>query len=128
MFHLNVASLGLHKEELETSLALLNINFDVIAITETKIRAGIELIFDLSLDGYNAPFQTPTESAKGGALLYVKQNIDCKRRIDLEHLMYKSRELESVFIETVNEGGKKRFMLVSTDIPQWKSKNSTKNI
>ena len=108
MFHLNIASLGLHKEELETSLALLNLDFDVIAITETKIRSGIDPIFDLSLNGYNAPFQTPTESANGGALLYVKDNIDCKRRIDLERIMYKSCELESVFIETINEGKKNK--------------------
>ena len=105
MFHLNLASLGLHKEELETSLSLLDFKFDVIAITETKIRAGIEPIFDPSLNGYKL-FQTPTECGKGGALLYVKENIDCKRRKDLEKIMYKACELESVFVEVINKGKK----------------------
>jgi len=35
MLHLNLASLGLHKEELATLLSLLNFDFDVIAVTET---------------------------------------------------------------------------------------------
>ena len=108
MFHLNIASLGLHKEELVNSLSILDVDFDVIAVTETKIRVGIDPIFDLSIPGYKAPFQTPTECAKGGALLYVKSGIDCKQRKDLEKLMYKSCELESVFIETINEGKKNK--------------------
>ncbi len=106
MFHLNIASLGLHKEELVTSLSLLNFEFDIIAITETKITADTAPIFDLSLSGYKPPYQKSTESEKGGALLYVKNNINCKRREDLEKIMYKSCELESVFIEVINEGKK----------------------
>ena len=81
MFHLNIASLGLHKEELVTSLSLLNIDFDVIAVTETKIRAGKTPIFDPSLPGYQH-FQTPSECAKGGTIE------------ELTLKMYKSRELE----------------------------------
>ena len=30
MFHMNIASLGLHKEELEAALSLLEVDFDVI--------------------------------------------------------------------------------------------------
>jgi len=98
MFHLNIASLGLHKEELVTALSLLNFEFDVIAITETKIKTGIAPIFDPSLKGYKI-FDTSTDCDKGGALLYVKENIICERRRDLENLVYKSSELESVFVE-----------------------------
>ena len=36
IFHLNIASLGLHKDELETALSLLSFDFDLIGITETK--------------------------------------------------------------------------------------------
>ena len=107
MFHLNLASLGLHKEELVTSLSLLNFEFDVIAVTETKIRAGKTPIFDPSLEGYQH-FQTPTECAKGGTIIYTKNDINRKRREDLEKIMYKSRELESVFIEVINEGKKNK--------------------
>ena len=105
MFHLNLASLNLHKEELEVCLAHLDFEFDIIAVTETKIKKSSNPIFDLTLNGYKY-YQTPTESAKGGVLIYVKENINIKRRTDLENLMYKSRELESVFIEILNEGMK----------------------
>ena len=94
MFHLNLASLGLHKEELVTSLSLLNFEFDVIAVTETKIRTGVTPIFDPSLPGYQH-FQTPTECAKGGTIIYTKNHINRKRRTDLETIMYKSKELET---------------------------------
>ena len=105
MFHLNIASLGLHKEELVTSLSLLDFDFDVIAITETRLISGKDPIFDLSLSGYNH-YRTPTESPKGGVIIYVKNNIDVKRRFDLEKKMYKSGELESVLLEIVNKGKK----------------------
>ena len=105
MFHLNIASLGLHKEELITSLSLLNIDFDVIAVTETKIRKGKNPVFNLELSGYNH-YQTPSECDKGGTLLYFKSHFKNKRRKDLEEKMYKSCELESVFIEIINEGKK----------------------
>ena len=52
MFHLNLASLGLHKDELVTSLSLLDFEFDMIAASKTKIKAGTEPIFDLSLPGF----------------------------------------------------------------------------
>ena len=105
IFHLNIASLGMHKDELEAALSLLDFEFDIIGITETKIKAGADPIFDPSLQGYNY-YHTPTESTKGGALLYYKENTICKRREDLEKIMYKSKELESVFIEVLNEGKK----------------------
>ena len=108
MFHLNIASLSLHKDELVTSLSMLNVEFDIIAITETKIMKDTVPIFDPLLSGYKPPFQKPTECEKGGALLYVKNSINCKRREDLEKIMYKSRELESVFIEVINENKKNK--------------------
>ena len=55
----------------------------MIAVTETKIQAGIDPSFDPSLTGYEHE-QTPTECAKGGALLYIKNNLNCKRREDLQ--------------------------------------------
>ena len=38
LFHLNIASLAKHKEELETIFTMLNFKFDVIGISETKIK------------------------------------------------------------------------------------------
>ena len=55
--------------------------------------------------GYNC-FHTPTESAKGGALLYIDNTYISKRRNDLESILYKSGQLESVFVELINKEGK----------------------
>ncbi len=127
LFHMNIASLNLHKDEMETALSLLDFQFDVIGITETKFQKGIAPIKDPSLTGYKH-YHTPTESSKGGALLYVKDSLVFDRRDDLENLMYKSKELESVFIEVEVTGKKNKFMVVSTDTPVWILMFSMRNI
>ena len=42
---------------------------------------------------------TPTESSAGGALLYIADYLTYKQRKDLTKQTYKSKELESIFIE-----------------------------
>ena len=79
IFHMNIASLNLHKEELETSLSLLSFQFDIIGITETKFIKGIAPIVDPKLPGYKH-HHTPTESSKGGVLMYIRENLNFKRR------------------------------------------------
>ena len=40
LFHLNIASLSKNKDELETILNMIDLKFDVIGITETKIKSA----------------------------------------------------------------------------------------
>ena len=49
---------------------------------------------------------TPTTATRGGVLIYAKTGINFKPRDDLSKMMYKSKELESSFIEVVNKKGK----------------------
>ena len=98
IFHMNIASLSKHKEELEAALSLLDFQFDIIGITETKILKGVTPIISPSLDGYTI-VSTPTESTKGGTSIYIKKPLVFDRRDDLENIMYKPKELESVFVE-----------------------------
>ena len=86
------------------SLNVLSFQFDIIGITETKFIKGIAPITDPKLTGYKH-HHTATESSEGGALMYIRENLKLKGRGDLENLMYKPRELESVFYE-VNPGKK----------------------
>ena len=102
MFHMNIASLGLHKEELIAALSLLEVNFDIIALTETKIIKDIEPIYDVRLPGYKE-YLTPTETTKGGVIIYIKEEIDVKRRTDIELSMYEAGKMESVFLEILND-------------------------
>ena len=48
------------------------------------------------------PTPVPTESFKGGAMIYIKEGIEVKRRPDLESKMYESGKLETVFLEIIN--------------------------
>ena len=129
IFHLNIASLNLHKEELETSLSLLGTKFDIIGISETKFIKGTAPIVDPKLPGYKH-HHTPTESTKGGVLMYIREGLSYSRRGKLENLMYKSKELESIFYEVENPGKKMKFMVAFINIHAWtltSSMNISKN-
>ena len=56
-------------------------------------------INSINLKGYSHE-SCPTESAAGGTLLYISNNLSYKPRNDL--CIYKSTELESTFIEILN--------------------------
>ena len=101
IFHLNIASLHKHKDELETLFEMLECNFDFVGLTETKIKEKTPT-FNIDLHGYKPPFSTPTDADKGGAILYIKNHFVTNRRTDLEIFLYKSKELESVFVEICN--------------------------
>ena len=104
-FHLNIASLSKHKEELETSLSLLKHKFDIIALTETRIKNNATLNYDINLNGYNV-CSTPTESDKGGTLIYITNSLKYRERKDLDEIMYKEYDLEATFLEIINTDSK----------------------
>ena len=74
--------------------------FDVIGISETKIKKDVVPKFDIDLQGYKT-YSTPTLANKGGAILYISEKHKSKPRSDLNNIMYKSRVLESIFTEIV---------------------------
>ena len=99
-FHLNIASLAKHFDELSTLLSLITHKFSFIGISETRFLKDHKPTFDFSIPGYRA-IHTPTESTAGGVLLYVLDSLAFKPRPDLSQLMYQSKNLESVFVEIV---------------------------
>ena len=72
IFHLNIASLQFHFEELKILLNLLEFEFDCIMITETKLQKNISPKISIDLPNYHL-FHTPTEASKGGSLIYIYQ-------------------------------------------------------
>ena len=46
-------------------------------------------------------------SEKGGALLYLKDQINCKPRKVLDNDLNKCGQLESTFVEIINKGKKR---------------------
>ena len=104
LFHLNIASLSLHFDELKNLLDLLGHDFDIIGITETKFQSTVPPI-NCDLPGYTF-VHTPTESENGGALLYVPNDLHFIECPKLDALIYKSKELESKFIEIIRPNRK----------------------
>ena len=104
VLHLNIHSVEFHIEELRIMLKLLNLNFDFICLTETKIKTNCNPKSDIKIEGYKEPVGMPTEAEKGGVLIYAQENINFIPREDLN--IQKSKELESYFIEAINTNGK----------------------
>jgi hypothetical protein len=103
IFHLNIHSITLHIDKLRTLLTELNFDFDIIAITESKLKSNTEPTIDISIENYHPPVNTPTQAEKGGVLLYINKRIsDFKVRTDLNNKMYEDKTLESSFIEVKN--------------------------
>ena len=92
-----------HCSELHSLLSECNIDFDVIGITESRIKRNQKALSNIEIPNYKVE-QCSTESANGGALLYIKNDTLYKVRNDLK--MYKSKNLESIFIEIINTNNK----------------------
>ena len=105
LFHLNIASLGCHKDELEELLSIIEFKPDIIGLSETKILKGQTPIYDIGIEGYKN-FVTPTESDKGGTIIYFNKNLNGDHRKDLDNLFYLTNKLESTFIEILNNNKK----------------------
>ena len=103
IFHLNTHSLQFHKQDLDILLDALKFEFDILAISETKLQQNTQPTHDISIPNYNIE-HTPTEATKGGTLLYISDKFDYKPRKDLE--IYKSKDIESTFVEIIRPKSK----------------------
>ena len=99
IFHVNIHSIQRHIDELRLLLKTLNYKFDVIAISESKLKD--EPTTDINIEGYHSPYCCFTSAEKGGTLLFISNNLNFKPRKDLE--IYSDKELESSFIEIIND-------------------------
>ena len=99
ILHLNIHSIQLHIEELRILLHALDYEFDIIAISESKLKNDPNI--DISLQGFHAPYCKYTEAEKGGTILYISDKLNFKPRKDLE--IYAKKELESCFVEIINK-------------------------
>ena len=74
-------------------------NFDIVAISATRITKNIRKITNININNYAFEF-TSTESSAGGTLIYVANHLAYISRTDLQ--IYKKRDLESTFIDIIN--------------------------
>jgi len=84
--HLNARSVFAFRSSCkfeELSLVAACYNFDVICVSESWLDSTIDNDC-ISLYGYLKPFRLDRNSHGGGVMAYVKSDILCTRRFDLE--------------------------------------------
>ena len=89
LFHINACSLSKN----------LSANFDIIAISETRILKNTKIVKNINIPNFSYEF-TPTESTAGGTLIYIADHLAYQKRNDLT--IYAKNYLESTFIEITN--------------------------
>ena len=99
LFHINTYSLPKNIAEFQYLLNKTKTDFNVIDISESRIKKDKYPTDSINLKGYSYESCT-TESASGGTLLYISNHLSYKPRNDL--CIYKSTELESTFVEILN--------------------------
>ena len=99
LFHINACYFSKKFDDLQHLLSCTKNNFDIIAVSKTRIPKNVYLLNNLNLHNYSFEF-TPTETCAGGTLPYIANNLSYKCRNELN--IYKKNELESTFIEVVN--------------------------
>ena len=68
----------------------------IIGLSECRLKKNEEPLSNTQLSNYTHEF-TSTESFKGGTMIYIENSLRYKVSYDLN--MYKSKEIESTFIE-----------------------------
>ena len=101
--HLNISSLSYHHLELYNLIADMKIKPKIIGISESRLQKSKQHITNISLPDYVYE-HTPTESSKGGTLLYLDKNLKHKLRKDLN--IYHKGTIESTFVEIINKNEK----------------------
>ena len=100
---MNISSLTYNIDQLHTLLSEININFDLIGITKSRLKKDTTRTTNIDIKGYTFE-HTPTETSCGGSLLYIKDTLKYICRKDLQ--IYKAAELESTFIELLSSSKK----------------------
>ena len=102
--HLNISSLSYHLQELYNLLSSMKTKLKMIGISENRSQINKQPINNTSVPDYVYE-HTPTESGKGGTLLYIDQNLKYKVRGDLS--IYSKSLIESTLIKIMNNKQKK---------------------
>ena len=95
MLHINTCSLRKNCDVLEYLLKTTNMNFNIIAISETRITKNVNKISNINLTNYAFEL-TFTESSAGETLINVADHLAYKSRTDLQ--IYQKCDLESTFL------------------------------
>ena len=76
---MNICILHLHHDEFYTLITNLNVDFQVIGLSEIKLNNTILLTSNVEIPGYKFYFNSSI-SAASGVGLYVKSNVTARKR------------------------------------------------
>ena len=71
-YHLNINSLSKNFDDFNHLINDLNLDFDILSISESRILKSQSLNINIRLQNYVIE-QTPTESTAGGVLLHINK-------------------------------------------------------
>ena len=89
--------------ELDTTLTLLNFNFDVIGLSETKIIDRFQTENDINMKGYKTYHTTPTPPPPPHSFL----------KIILKHLILKQYRFLNIFPSSIFSGFVNNFRTIT---------------
>ena len=93
--HFNIRSLSANHDGLTMLLSDLQHSFDVIGLSETKIKSNCDLTSNIAIEGYDF-VSKPTLTNAGGVGFFIKGGIQFHIRDDL---CSTTKEFESLWIE-----------------------------
>ena len=99
LFHANIASLNLHIDDLRDFLSRLDFTFDVIGISEHRIKKDKQPSNNVNLEGYEEFIFEPSGTSCGGTGFYIHQKHDYIVREDLK--LNSPSDFEAMFVEIV---------------------------
>ena len=83
LFHLNTCSLSKVIDDFEHLIQSTKTDFDIIAVSESRITKNKLPPIDVSIPNYSYKF-CPTEANPGGNLIYIRNHLSYKTRNDLK--------------------------------------------
>ena len=116
LFHINACSLSKNFDDLQHLLSSTQKNFDIIAISETRVTKNISLLNNLNFNNYSFEF-TPTETSAGGTLLYIANHLSYKCRSDLN--IYKKMNWNLLLLKLSTQENQILLWESFTDIHLW---------
>ena len=103
ILHSNVNGYENKFDNYHTFLNSCPFNIDLLCISETSQRENVNFKINVTLEGYQTPFCLGSRSARGGVLIYAKNDLKVLERQDLNMI---NDDFEAIWIEIINENGK----------------------
>ena len=104
--HLNTQSMVSSFGELQVTLAEYPI--DILTMSETWLKNNSHLLSHVAIPGYNCVFRNRDEIRGGGVGAYLREEIEYKRRQDLEN---KDPQLEHLWLEILGRNRHSKLLL-----------------